>query len=234
MNADILRQRRNLIGMAIALSIYELAEGNIDKAPTFLGSIPVGDPDVVIYLAWSSLFYFLWRYWIHTKKLRDSMRKSDNNNLYYQSEERSYLFDIHNSLCIDEAYNNLLKSIFEYNENEYIIKVLNNKAATPILVRKIFKRYIDCSFYYNHNTPHNGRIPDKEQRIQVKLPYLNVFIFELRAQIKAIFIEKSFSDYCLPYYIAITPFIIYYVKNVFDEEDFYFIYNLICSFICYC
>ena len=65
MKEDILRQRRNLIGVSVALSLYQLAGGEISKTATFMGFVTVENRDLIENFAWLSLIYFTWRYWVH-------------------------------------------------------------------------------------------------------------------------------------------------------------------------
>lgn len=63
--ADVLRQRRDLYAIAIGLAIYNLAGGYVAESTT-LGILPMrlSHPWVVLAAAWLGLAYFWWRFWL--------------------------------------------------------------------------------------------------------------------------------------------------------------------------
>lgn len=74
-NGRYLRQRRNLNALSIVMLIYVLAGGSVKSGsstqlPGGLMTIKLEHPEVVIALAWVSLLYFMWRYWLSSADLR--------------------------------------------------------------------------------------------------------------------------------------------------------------------
>jgi len=67
-NMAIDPHRRNLIAISAALSIFNLGQGDINKITTLFGAIELEKPVVLEYSAWLMFVYFLWQYWLHSKK----------------------------------------------------------------------------------------------------------------------------------------------------------------------
>ena len=63
MDEGVLRQRRNLVTICLAILLYIFSEGSLES---ILG-IKITRPEVAEYFAWIGFFYFLWRYWIHSR-----------------------------------------------------------------------------------------------------------------------------------------------------------------------
>lgn len=95
-----LRQRRNLNAMSITLIIFTLAGGSVkngtsSQLPGGIMSISLEHPNVVITLAWVSLFYFMWRYWLASADLRSQIR-TKRQTAYYWTK---YVSDIIDNIC---------------------------------------------------------------------------------------------------------------------------------------
>jgi len=64
MNADLLRQRRNLIVLSLVLLIFSVSDTTIGRKVSVLGAeLVVGNPEVLKPLAWVFWGYFLLRYY---------------------------------------------------------------------------------------------------------------------------------------------------------------------------
>ena len=203
MKPDILRQRRNLIGISIALSLYYLAGGGFSKSSLFFGVVEFEKPEIILFLAHCSLVYFLWRYWLHLKPIRSLKGISRNKNAIYQ-DERHYLCNLQYELATDKSYLELAKKSLEGGDHKGI------NQFTPFLVRDLFKRKLDFSYL----SPTKGNTGSISQRPEICIPFLSVFIIEVRCQFKTIIKHTSFTDYVLPYWISLAPVLIWVSRNI--------------------
>lgn len=217
MNSDILRQRRNLISISIAISVYQLADGQLTKTSVFFGSILLGRPEVVLFLAWVALIYFLWRYWVYTRSKRQSTSYTRNGNCYVTDSD-SYQFELQKFLANSEKYRKLSDFQLEASDVENKMEILNQykkrslPGTTPILVRGIFSRKLDYSLFIGLGA--NNYEGEHQISYQAQVGYFKIFPLELAAQVKTILLARSFSDYNLPYLFALLPFCIFLVKII--------------------
>lgn len=91
-----LRQRRNLNAISIALLVYVLGGGAVRSGtpaqlPGGLMSISLERPTIVITLAWVTLLYFMWRYWLASSELRDQIRRKRQNAYHWTPYVRRVL-----------------------------------------------------------------------------------------------------------------------------------------------
>lgn len=63
MNSDLLRQRRNLIGISAVLLIFDFAQVKITKVSILGTELLVGNAQTLMYCAWVLLGYFFLRYY---------------------------------------------------------------------------------------------------------------------------------------------------------------------------
>ncbi|WP_260294801.1 hypothetical protein, partial [Sedimenticola hydrogenitrophicus] len=65
MELELHRQRRNLIGLSLALVVFELAGGKIKEISFMGGGVSLDDPKALVTLSYLALAYLLWRYWLY-------------------------------------------------------------------------------------------------------------------------------------------------------------------------
>jgi hypothetical protein len=63
----LLRQRRNLLAISLAICIFYLSGGSIGNISTPFGAIVVVRPDVIVLAIWIFLVYSIWRYWLYNR-----------------------------------------------------------------------------------------------------------------------------------------------------------------------
>lgn len=83
---------------------------------------------------------------------------------------------------------------------------IDSNNLTPLLVRGVFKRKLDYSYLSRNNKGASGGVGNS--RFESNVSYIKIFPLELKAQVKAIFNKKNFSDYNLPYFLAVIPFVV--------------------------
>ena len=94
MNADLLRQRRNLIGISAILLIFDFANVQIAKVSLLGTKLLVGNVQVLAVCAWVICFYFLIRYYQYLCAEPDSLiRNSFINRLDKYSRSHIVVVD---------------------------------------------------------------------------------------------------------------------------------------------
>ena len=83
MNADLLRQRRNLIAISAALLVFDFANVTITKVSVLGTELLIGNAQVLMVCAWVLWAYFLLRYYQHWRTepdqhIRNSFKKKLN------------------------------------------------------------------------------------------------------------------------------------------------------------
>lgn len=205
MDPDILRQRRNLIGLSVALSLFELAGGELTKSSLFFGVLTFKNTGIVLTLAWASLFYFLWRYWLHLKPIRNLKMLTHNGNVMV-TDERHFLCNLQRELAENPSYRKLAEALYNSDKANEIPA----DPYSPLLVTGLFSRKLD--FTYLSPIPGRGG-QMRNGRPNLKVPYMEILPIEMKARIKTIFRYSSFSDFILPYWLSLTPLLIVAYKQ---------------------
>lgn len=63
MNTDLLRQRRNLMGISSGLLIFEFAEVSVSKISILGTELLIGDVRALVFITWTLWIYFFARYY---------------------------------------------------------------------------------------------------------------------------------------------------------------------------
>ena len=205
MKDDVLRQRRNLIAVAVGLTLYEISGGQPKDTPTFMGLVNFSNPDVLIYFAWLTLLYFTWRYWIHTAPHRLRYEPSRNGNKGWSDRKTSWQAAFQYSLARDRRYRSFVRSMMEPPAHES-----ETADFAPLLVRGLYTRKLDFSLI--EKFPNEAR--SHRQGDEMPVGYLRVFPYEIKAQLVAALSGTAFSDYALPYYAAALPGAVWISKRL--------------------
>jgi hypothetical protein len=64
-STELMRHRRNLMIVSVALLLYEFSEGTVDTISIMGGGLKLGNPEAAVFFAYGALLYFLWRFWVH-------------------------------------------------------------------------------------------------------------------------------------------------------------------------
>jgi len=172
-----LRQRRNLNAISIALIVYVLGVGSVKggaqaQLPGSLMTISLERPTVVIALAWASLLYFMWRYWLASTELRDQIRKKRQNAYHWTPFVRRA---IESTIEKYDLLKNVAHGSVEYRTGCWVLKfgqVQKNSDKTLV------------------------NIPD------YRLPLIPFLFISWLAEIKAAWTAPEFSEYYTPFFLA--------------------------------
>lgn len=88
MNADLLRQRRNLIVVSMILLIFDFAHVKIGQVSVLGTQLLIGDAEILMYTAWALWAYFLLRYYQYwNAEPRRPIRTSYGEQMLHCSRE---------------------------------------------------------------------------------------------------------------------------------------------------
>ena len=59
--------RRNVIGVSLALIVFEIAGGTVKDVSFLNGGIKLDNAELIVSLSYIALTYLLWRYWLYAK-----------------------------------------------------------------------------------------------------------------------------------------------------------------------
>lgn len=172
-----LRQRRNLNAMSIALLVYTLAGGSVKSGtstqlPGGLMSISVERPIVVIALAWASLFYFMWRYWLASPELRDQVRRKRQNAYHWTPYVRRVL---EKTIAEHDLSKNVAHGTVEYRTGRWVLRCGQvKKSSDETLVN----------------------VPD------YRLPWIPFAFIAWWAEIRTAWVAPEFSEFYVPFVLA--------------------------------
>lgn len=93
MNADLLRQRRNLILISGGLLLFDFANVTVAKVSVMGTELLVGNPQVIAYFAWTMWCYFLIRYYQYLRAEND-LGISTAIQSGFEGRARAYVFEI--------------------------------------------------------------------------------------------------------------------------------------------
>ncbi len=175
--ADKVRVTRVLQAVSLGLLIYELAGGEIKSLQTAGGAMEIERPWVVLYFAWASLAYLLWRYWQCTQGQIVAKLKSEYYPILSALPKYEKLAEQHEGVIDDNRVGN----------------------PRPAIVRTRFERALDYTRYLE--TPglqsslrHNPK--------NVKVSYWRCLWAEIHAWAITIWKRDGFGDFVGPYIFA--------------------------------
>jgi hypothetical protein len=183
-DAGLLRQRRNLLFISISIIIYFLGNAQIVNIPSFFGSVKLENQNIIYYGIWIFLFYSIWRYWLYSEPAKDQFGRELNGTF---SVSR-----LHKRFVSHQAKNHNA----------------DNGNLNPVINYGFFKREMDFSksVYANKKAGTLKREHLEEEYregMTIKISFCKYFPIELYCQLKTMFTGRSFSDYFLPYIMAL-------------------------------
>lgn len=184
----LLRQRRNLLAISLAICIFYLSGGSIGNISTPFGTISVARPNVIIFTVWIFLAYSIWRYWLYSEPSRGAFSKDFSDEIY---RSKSYHRFVAGVLLP-------LQTSGQGSDNKI-----------PLIKWGLFSRTLDfnkAEQSYEVAGP-NSRKYLVEHYVNepiLKVSYWKMFPIELRAGLCAMLRCRSFSDHYLPYISSLT------------------------------
>jgi hypothetical protein len=189
------RQRRNLIGVSIALALFSSAGIRINTLNLFGNQLEIANPGIVVYLLWCVWCYLLLRYYQYLRVLGGN-------------EFRGYYFD------------SMRRSLGKKALKEYV----SEESAQGKLARKVrlddVKVYqshpqlwevgIDVSV--RSKTQEGERGGEKIEDVRKSFSGPALWAPRINAFLSILFRTPQGTEYWLPYFIAGTPLIIAVAK----------------------
>lgn len=94
MNADLLRQRRNLILISGGLLLFDFANVSVGKVNVMGTELLVGDAKVLAYFAWAMWCYFFLRYYQYLRAEND-LGISKAIQAGFEGKAKAYVSELH-------------------------------------------------------------------------------------------------------------------------------------------
>lgn len=89
MDADLLRQRRNLIAISAVLLIFDFADVKVSKVSVLGTELLIGDVRVLMWSAWVMWFYFFIRYYQYWRTAEGQAVRKEFSNASYRRAQRA-------------------------------------------------------------------------------------------------------------------------------------------------
>ena len=192
MEMDITKQRRNLMGLSLALIAFHM--GDVKLTPiSFFGGIKLENMQTILSLIYLALLYTLWRYWLYAKQehclIKELATKKFEDSTYYQESYAPRVNAIYDEFetAFDEA-------VGEKQPN--VIDKVSRKGCKYILSIKVD----DPKGTYNIK-------PQSHEISFLKYKYHN-----FKALLLVIVSEKAFSDLFVPYILSIAAMATWFIK----------------------
>jgi len=176
--AEKVRVTRALQAVSLGLLVYELAGGKIQSLQTAGGAMEIERAWVVLYFAWASLAYLLWRYWQCTRgKVIHQLMLEYYPTLSALPEYEKLAAD-HEGRIHDQRVGN----------------------PRPAIVRTPwFKRALDYTRYLD--TP-EVQSPLRHNPSNVQVSYRACLWAEIHAWLITVWKHEGFADFVGPYIFA--------------------------------
>jgi hypothetical protein len=193
MSPDVLRQRRDFYAIALGLLLFELARGYIQKDANFPGLLPVrfANPCWFLWAAWAGFAYFFVRYHMLSPSNPWHMYREDAHG---QAGDTKAVRKIAASKATDPGEQRDL-----LNPAGHVPKLEFGNKTVRISLNALMRHRI-YNFNGNHTVKHfaGGSTFDltaRERRI--------VTGAMLWGYLAALWRERTFTDYLLPYVVGI-------------------------------
>lgn len=193
MEMELHRQRRNVIGVSLALIVFEIAGGTVKGASFLEGGIKLENAELVVSLSYIALTYLLWRYWLYAKpehtrfrglvdqKIKESKRFQELvNPLIAQFKEKS-------GVALAEGWQ---KAVDDEEKKEFIPIPVEVSLHQKMYTRELVIRVENPKGDYN---------PDHEVH---RIPLHRYEAMRVKALATVVAADKTFSDLFVPYLLA--------------------------------
>jgi hypothetical protein len=201
-DGDATRRRRDLDAAAAALILYYAAGGVLREGGGGLFMpISFANPCVFLYATWVAFFYFLLRYWMHTP--REPVWKMFREDIIWQAADTKRGRMLRDKLMPSIGTNpDFSADKLRKRARDYVVPVIWT-VAKGIRSDLPENKLIAVADYANMRETRTGQtlahhgpiaIPDDD------LPTLHCARFH--GFWKALFFERTFFEYCLPYLMA--------------------------------
>jgi len=162
-NADLLRQRRNLMLVSGVLILFDFADVSITKVSVLGTQLLVGNPTVLIFFSWIIWAYFFLRYYQFLREEGDLKIISSFSKHFYMLSSLSTKVKIHGNVLGEVTGRLKLKNVgkfsWEISLEDYDPDSghMKEQYSRPIQLRTLLWLIIQSSF---HVAAHTSKITD--------------------------------------------------------------------------
>lgn len=198
---ETLRQRRDFYSVSIGLVIFYFAGGSINQDST-LGMLPLHfeNPHVFLIAAWIGWGYFLWRYWLHTENIFSDFKEE----MDWQATDTWFARRLINTIAkpVNEQQKNYLQMCNQKKPLLCKLNKVNGKARIELVSLSINK------------VSGPGYLSIDQHRWELeKSEILYYYSAKAFGFFKALYKEKTFTNYILPYLIGLITVVVYILKK---------------------
>lgn len=193
MEMELHRQRRNVIGVSLALIVFEIAGGTVKDVSFLGGGIKLDNAELIVSLSYIALTYLLWRYWLYAKPeharfrglidqtIRESKRYQELvNPLISQFKEKS-------GVAFAEGWQ---EAVDDEEKKEFVPIPVEVSLQHKMFTRELVIRVANPKGDFN---------PDHELH---RIPLRRYEAIRAKALVTVVAADKTFSDLFVPYLLA--------------------------------
>ncbi|RJG02778.1 hypothetical protein [Noviherbaspirillum sedimenti] len=193
MDTEFQKQRRNLLGVSLGLVVFEFSGGKAESISFLGGGIKLTDGQAIITLAYISLAYLLWRYWLYARplheKFQNEVKERINNSTSYRGLITPLVENFKNEAGV--AYKDGWNAYHGIETKEKYIPIPVN----TLIEKNLFSRKLLISVENSQGEFH----PEKEIH---NISYAKYELITLKAWLSSMMGDKSFSDLYVPYTLS--------------------------------
>lgn len=191
------KQRRNLIAVSIALSVYGLAGGQLNPVSFVGGGVLLQTPGTILWIAHIAWVYLVWRYWLYSRSAHADVRNVVRS---YFVSSRCY-----QRMVTEEIEQFQKESGMSYAEGWQSAALeddQNTKFRTTPIGDSIQKSWFKRTLVLTVDNPDGHFHPDRKE---VQLPFVKHEMCVSAARARAALGHYLVSDIYIPYAIAVLP-----------------------------
>lgn len=207
MNTDWARQRRNLVGVSAALSIFWGAGGQLDESILIGQSARLEQPITLVVVATTVWLYLLWRYWLYSKEFHPEVGNAVGARFRrlecYREliDRRDVAFRNASGVSYSEAFQEL--AIEDEPDTEF------KPIPTSITINRGLWRH---TLTISVDNPTGEYSPDSQS---ADIPSFEYEKCRMCAIFQSFLSDRIVSDLVVPYMIGILPLVAWILGQLF-------------------
>ncbi len=195
MEMELHRQRRNVIGVSLALIIFEIAGGTVKDVSFLNGGIKLDNAELIVSLSYIALTYLLWRYWLYAKlehtRFRGLIKQKIKESKKYQELVNPLIDQFKNNSGVAHA-EGWQDAVDDDEKKEFIPIPVEVSLQQKMFSRELVIRVDNSKGDYHH---------DQELH---RIGLLRYEAIRFKAWVAVVAADKAFSDLFVPYLLAFS------------------------------